>query len=246
MARQAIDDWLIGKGLVTLQPDWDIGLLGSPYPGLAPFDDAHAAVFFGRVRVIERAVSLFRGAAEARFPWLLLTGPSGGGKSSLLRAGIVPALTEETVLETWCVATVRPARTTPLGVLLGADRQRPSCLVPILAEGDYPTAADLARIARLASGELVRPLLRALDRRAETARERIARNAAPFSRLLLIIDQLEEILLAPPERQAEFGAVLQRCSLPAAIAVSGSQPACAKRPAGAIPQARLVPAAADP
>lgn len=207
LARLAIDDWLVGKGLVTAQPDWDIAHLGSPYPGLAPFDDAHTAVFFGRARVIDRALALFRGAAEAAFPWLLLTGPSGGGKSSLLRAGIVPALTEQTVLETWRVATVRPGADDPLGVLLGAIAGG-DVLGPALAEGDYPTAADLARIARLAPGELARPLLRALDRRAETVREQIARNTAPLSRLLLVIDQLEEILLAPAERQAEFGAVL--------------------------------------
>jgi tetratricopeptide (TPR) repeat protein len=207
LARQAIDDWLIGKGLVARQPDWDIEHLGSPYPGLAPFDDAHAAVFFGRGRVIERALALFRGAAEASFPWLLVTGPSGGGKSSLLRAGLVPALTEETVLETWRVATVRPGAEDPLAVLLGTIAGA-DVLGPALAEGDYPTAADLTRIARLAPEELVRPLLRALDRRAETVREQIARNTAPFSRLLVIVDQLEEILLAPPERQAEFGAVL--------------------------------------
>lgn len=207
LGRQAIEDWLIGKGLVARQPDWDIDQLGSPYPGLAAFDGAHAAVFFGRARVTERAVALFRGAGEAGFPWLLVTGPSGGGKSSLLRAGVVPALTEETVLETWRVATVRPGAEDPLAVLLAAIAG-PEVLGPDLAEGDYPTAADLARIARLAPAELARPLLRALDRRGETVRQRIGRNTAPFARLLLVIDQLEELLLAPPERQEEFAAVL--------------------------------------
>lgn len=207
LAHQAIEDWLIDKGLVARQPAWDIEHLGSPYPGLVPFDGAHAPVFFGRERVTERALALFRGAAEAGFPWLLVTGPSGGGKSSLLRAGIVPALTEETVLETWGVAVVRPGAEDPLAVLLGAIAGD-EVLGPDLADGDYPTAADLIRIARIASGELAPPLLRALDRRAETVRARIARNTAPFSRLLLVIDQLEEILLASTERQAEFAALL--------------------------------------
>jgi tetratricopeptide (TPR) repeat protein len=207
LAHKAIEDWLIGKGVVARLPDWDIGLLGSPYPGLAPFDGARAAVFFGRERVTERALALFRGAAEASFPWLLVTGPSGGGKSSLLRAGVVPALTEETVLGTWRVAVVRPGSEDPLAALLGAVAGV-EVLGPDLADGDYPTAADLIRIAKLAPGELVRPLLRALDRRAETVRARLARNSAPSSRLLLVIDQLEEVLLASTERQAEFGNVL--------------------------------------
>ena len=90
----------------------------------------------------------------------------------------VPALTEETVLETWGVAVVRPGAEDPLAVLLGAIAGD-EVLGPDLADGDYPTAADLIRIARIASGELVPPLLRALDRRGETVRARIARNTAP-------------------------------------------------------------------
>jgi len=205
LGRRAIEEWLIAKGLATRQPDWDIDQMGSPYPGLEPFDEHHAAVFYGRTRVTERALALLRGGAEAEFPWLLVTGPSGSGKSSLLRAGIVPALTEETVLETWRVALVRPGAEDPLTNLLEGIAAA-GVLGPALAAGDYPIAADLVRITRLSPPELVRTLLRALDRHAETVRVARKRNLPPLSRLLLVIDQMEELLLAPPDQQSEFGA----------------------------------------
>lgn len=58
-----------------------------PYRGLAPFGYDDRALFCGRERAVEEAVRL---ALEKRFA--VLTGPSGNGKSSLLRAGVLPAL----------------------------------------------------------------------------------------------------------------------------------------------------------
>lgn len=57
---------------------------GSPYPGLEPFTEADADVFFGREREIP---ALWRKIASRRL--LAVIGPSGAGKSSLLRAGVV-------------------------------------------------------------------------------------------------------------------------------------------------------------
>ena len=57
-----------------------------PYPGLASFDAADAAYFFGREVEVE---AMWR---RLRRPRLLgLIGPSGSGKSSFLRAGLLPA-----------------------------------------------------------------------------------------------------------------------------------------------------------
>jgi WD40 repeat protein/DNA-binding SARP family transcriptional activator len=64
-----------------------------PYKGLAPFETADAKFFFGRERLVEELMGRL---AEA--PFLALIGPSGSGKSSLLRAGLVPALGMEHVL----------------------------------------------------------------------------------------------------------------------------------------------------
>ena len=60
---------------------------GSPYLGLTPYGEADSEAFFGRESEIETCLSRLR---EVRL--LAVVGASGSGKSSLLRAGHVPAL----------------------------------------------------------------------------------------------------------------------------------------------------------
>jgi WD40 repeat protein/DNA-binding SARP family transcriptional activator len=57
-----------------------------PYQGLAPFEAADAEFFFGRERLVDELVGRLADA-----PLLALIGASGSGKSSLLRAGLLPA-----------------------------------------------------------------------------------------------------------------------------------------------------------
>ena len=64
-----------------------------PFKGLEPFEQADAELFFGRERLVDELVGRL---AEA--PLLAVVGPSGSGKSSLLRAGLLPALAYESVL----------------------------------------------------------------------------------------------------------------------------------------------------
>ena len=61
----------------------------SPYRGLEPFDERDAAFFFGR----ERETRLITASLFAA-PLTLLYGASGVGKSSVLRAGVLPRLRE--------------------------------------------------------------------------------------------------------------------------------------------------------
>jgi len=79
--------WLEMRGFLGPRIAWPKEK-GSPFRGLAPFEAEHAAVFFGRDRVIDEARRRLAGAAERSTPFLLIVGASGSGKSSLARAGL--------------------------------------------------------------------------------------------------------------------------------------------------------------
>jgi WD40 repeat protein len=67
-----------------------------PYPGLRPVEAADAGVFFGREAPIVIALDRLRGLREASPPRLLaILGASGAGKSSFLRAGLLPRLARD-------------------------------------------------------------------------------------------------------------------------------------------------------
>jgi formylglycine-generating enzyme required for sulfatase activity len=70
--------------------DWDASQ--PPYPGLPAFTEKLAPVFFGRDRDIEAVCEQASSLAQQAPAFLLLLGASGYGKSSLLRAGVVPRL----------------------------------------------------------------------------------------------------------------------------------------------------------
>ena len=74
---------------------------GSPFAGLAAFQEADADRFFGRDRDIGHVVNELRSR-----PLVAVIGPSGAGKSSLVRAGVIPALKRSG--EGWDAHVVRP------------------------------------------------------------------------------------------------------------------------------------------
>jgi WD40 repeat protein/DNA-binding SARP family transcriptional activator len=76
-----------------------------PFRGLAPFDAAHAEYFFGRERLVAELVARLVGSTL-----LAVVGPSGSGKSSAVRAGLLPALAEGVVpgSDGWRRAVMRP------------------------------------------------------------------------------------------------------------------------------------------
>ena len=76
-----------------------------PYKGLARFEAADAADFFGRERLVAEIVARLPGAAL-----LAVFGPSGSGKSSLVRAGVLPALAAGVLpgTERWRTVTLCP------------------------------------------------------------------------------------------------------------------------------------------
>jgi WD40 repeat protein/DNA-binding SARP family transcriptional activator/uncharacterized protein YbaA (DUF1428 family) len=76
-----------------------------PFKGLASFDAVDAAYFFGRERLVAELVARLVGA-----PLLAVVGPSGSGKSSVLRAGLLPALAAGVLpgSEHWAQLLIRP------------------------------------------------------------------------------------------------------------------------------------------
>ncbi len=79
----------------------------SPYVGLAAFEQEDADRFFGRERWVANLVERLR---ETRY--ILIGGASGSGKSSLARAGLLPALKKGALpgSEQWLYATFKPGR----------------------------------------------------------------------------------------------------------------------------------------
>jgi WD40 repeat protein/DNA-binding SARP family transcriptional activator/type II secretory pathway predicted ATPase ExeA len=63
----------------------------NPYKGLLAFQEADASNFFGREALTERLVARLGEDGEAGH-FLTVVGPSGSGKSSLVKAGLIPAL----------------------------------------------------------------------------------------------------------------------------------------------------------
>lgn len=93
------------------------GAPAAPYPGLRPFETREGAHFFGRDRQTDELIDLL-----GRTRFLAVVGAHGGGKSSLIRAGLLPALyggLVRNVRPRWRVASLRPGDD-PLGNLARA------------------------------------------------------------------------------------------------------------------------------
>lgn len=69
---------------------------GSPFRGLLAFDAAHAAVFHGRDAATAKLAAAARAQVAQGLALVLLLGPSGAGKTSLVQAGLLPALARDT------------------------------------------------------------------------------------------------------------------------------------------------------
>ncbi len=247
-AERALRQWLAENVLKGRATVWPIATKGSPFRGLEPFGAKHADVFFGRhgdrVRAIERLKTL----AEDGFPFLAVVGPSGAGKSSFVRAGLVPALTKPGVVDgiaTWRVAVMRPGDDDQDAIASLArhlfdgpndtppeDFGRPAAL-PELAEGHCARWQDLRGLLRLFARDAsadeqerddvrrtaLAPILNALSRVAEAERVEAAGDVVAPARLLIVVDQLDEIFAADVAEQsrADFAKLLEALAATGAI-----------------------------
>lgn len=141
--------------LATLVPGLQLDDL-CPYPGLASFTGDQARWFHGRGRAVEDVVACL---AERRRVTVLL-GPSGSGKSSLLAAGVLPALTDPARggASSECVLTRAGTDAAAIADRLNRLASRPGLLVidqfEELLTVDAPTqSAVLDRLVAFVAGD---------------------------------------------------------------------------------------------
>jgi WD40 repeat protein len=144
-------------------PRWDGGC---PYRGLLPYDQAHAAVFCGRERLTAELAGMLAGAGI-----VMVTGAAGAGKTSLLRAGLVPALAR--------------------GVQVPGSQGRPVVSLTVTARPLTDLAAGLAALDDR-DPAAVRQRLADAPGQAHLLIRELTRSAAA-ARLVLIIDQFEQV-----------------------------------------------------
>jgi WD40 repeat protein/DNA-binding SARP family transcriptional activator len=138
----------------------------NPYKGLRAFTAADADDFHGRHRLVETMLARLGDGPRSRF--LAIVGPSGSGKSSVVAAGLLPALRA--------------------GGLPGSD----GWFVAQMHPGDHPF--DELAVALTAVSARPRPrLVRELRGEAGLTSVVTGLLPDPASQLLLVVDQFEEV-----------------------------------------------------
>jgi hypothetical protein len=181
---------------------------GSPYRGLEPFDVKHAPVFFGRRREVERTRARLIATTVAGKPFLLVSGASGTGKSSLARAGLIPRLRQVGGLST--VASSLRWAIVNTGQLSGdwADGVARAlfakeALGGELQQSDFRTPEDLSAQLPLTTPAAVLPIVNALKRAGNALAGGAADETSPVV-LLILLDQLEELFTWPKAEAEAF------------------------------------------
>lgn len=145
-----------------------------PYPGLRPFESWEGEIFFGREAHTDRLQEILR---DQHF--LAVIGPSGSGKSSLVRAGLLPALPLGAIGtgSDWRIAVLRPGN-------------RPiRSLAKALLDAEV-LGGELSGLAPALLEAELRDEAHSLARLVEGIRQRDAE--ADFN-LLVVVDQFEEL-----------------------------------------------------
>ena len=224
--RRDVEAWMAALRRVRASTDRRTTRTSAPYRGLSAFEPEDAALFFGRQESTARILDLIaalRGDPGPSHGLLAVIGPSGSGKSSLLRAGVVASvrngaldsggsddLLDDTVPSEvrWTCEIVTPGRdpvTALTAVLAPGSPSRPRLVVIDQLEEIFTSAsaADRAAFLRLLAGcpeDVVVALGMRADFYAEAAREPVL--LAPLQHAQVLVgpmtsDQIRAAVVEP-------------------------------------------------
>jgi WD40 repeat protein/TPR repeat protein len=173
----------------------------APFRGLECYEFEHAAIFFGQDEALTKAMLQLARNGAAGSPFLLVIGASGSGKSSLVKAGVLPKLfVSRRIAGTAFLrrAVFRPgdgrdgedlfaALARRLTLRLSGQEGMPELI------GHGQSAADLAAHLRNATATPAYPFGTALGQVAAQARQSGHMLEYETARFVLVVDQLEEL-----------------------------------------------------
>ena len=187
-------------GSLSTRGDEVVWLRGSPFRGLASYDFKDAPIFFGRDAQVRTSLTRLQAAASAGSAFLLVLGASGSGKSSVARAGILPALFAPKAIEgvaIWRRAIVRPGEG-ELDPVLGLaqalcmnDTANGVGLPELVSSSDH--VAQFATHLAASADDPSYPFHQALERVIAQERTKRALLSHETARLVLLVDQMEEL-----------------------------------------------------
>jgi WD40 repeat protein/serine/threonine protein kinase len=194
----------------------------NPYKGLRAFQQADTADFFGRTTLTDRLLDrLGEQTDDARF--LAVVGPSGSGKSSVVKAGVIPAIRRGGLAgsENWFVVEMVPG-TDPMeeleAALLRVAVNPPASLLAQLNEDDRGFVRSVKRVLPDDESELlllvdqfeeVFTLVEEEPRRALFMESLLAAASDPRSRIRVIIT-LRADFYDRPLNYVRFGDLMRR------------------------------------